>query len=81
MNYYLVSEEDLINLIADHHRLCCLYEDGVDNWEYFMDGRKWYIADYLQKTSQEVIESDLNFKDCAISDLSRYTKVEEGDIC
>ena len=45
---YLIDEELLIQLIADSHRLSILEQDGVDNWQWCMEGRNDYLVDCMR---------------------------------
>ena len=43
----------------------CLENDGVDNWSWYMEGRKRFIADALDITEAKVRDEDLDFIDVA----------------
>ena len=63
MKYYKISEEELLELLADSLRLLVLDADGVDNWEWYMEGRKDFIIENFGK--------DLDFDEAAKIDLER----------
>ena len=69
---YVISEERLMELLEAEARLQCLEWDGVDNWSWYMEGRKRFIADALCISENEVDERDLDFEDVARADLSDY---------
>lgn len=61
--HYIVSEDRLRDLLMAEARLDVLEWDGVDNWEWYMEGRVRYIAACLDISEEEVEERDLNFSD------------------
>ena len=63
MKYYKISEEELLELLADSLRLLVLDADGVDNWEWYMEGRKDFMI--------ENFGEDLYFDEAAKIDLER----------
>ena len=74
MQQYIISEERLLELLEMEARLQCLEWDGVDNWTWYMEGRKRFIADALDISEQEVDERDLDFQDVALHDLGDFEK-------
>lgn len=64
-NYYIISESELLDLLATYHYANCLDGDGVDNWSWYMIGREEYLGDFE------------SFEDKAKDDLKYYTKVGE----
>ena len=69
---YIISEERLLELLENEARLQCLENDGVDNWTWYMEGRKRFIADALCISEQHVEEEELDFIDVARADLSCF---------
>lgn len=63
MKYYKISEEELLELLADSLRLLVLDADGVDNWEWYMEGKKDFMIENFGK--------DLDFDEAAKIDLER----------
>ena len=47
MKQYLIDEDTLRELLIDSHKLAILERDGVDNWQWYMEGRKEYLTDCL----------------------------------
>lgn len=75
MRYFKIDEERLLELLENEARLQCLENDGVDNWMWYMEGRKRFIADALEITEEEVEERNLDFKDLAKADLTEFKEV------
>ena len=42
---YLIDEDTLRELLIDSHKLAILERDGVDNWQWYMEGRDEYLAE------------------------------------
>lgn len=63
MKYYKISEEELLELLVDSLRLLVLDADGVDNWEWYMEGKKDFMIENFGK--------DLDFDEAAKIDLER----------
>ena len=75
MRYFKIDEERLLELLENEARLQCLENDGVDNWMWYMEGRKRFIADALCISEEEVEERDLDFKDRAKIDLTEFKEI------
>jgi hypothetical protein len=75
MRYFKIDEERLLELLENEARLQCLENDGVDNWMWYMEGRKRFIADALCISEEEVEERDLDFKDLAKVDLTEFKEI------
>jgi hypothetical protein len=69
---YIVSEERLLELLEAENTLRCLEWDGVDNWSWYMESRRRFIADALCISEDEVRERDLDFLDVAQAELSDF---------
>ena len=41
---YLIDEDTLRQLLYDSHKLAILEGDGVDNWQWYMEGMDDHIA-------------------------------------
>lgn len=70
--HYIISKERLLELLEAENTLRCLEWDGVDNWSWYMEGRRRYIADALCISEDEVRERDLDFIDVAKAELADY---------
>ena len=87
MKYHIISEDELLSLLWDSHKLAVLENDGVDNWQWYMEGRTEYIAQCLKKTKQYkdkpiqeimdiVYEEDIDFQTLAEIDVEKYAEYE-----
>lgn len=69
--YFKVDEDTLQNLLYRSWRLDCLECDGVDNWEWYMEGAREMINEFLE--SHPDIEcgnpDSFYFDDCARYEL------------
>ena len=45
MNYYKISEEDLLELLTNDLTLGHLEAGGVDNWSWYGMGRREYLKE------------------------------------
>ena len=63
MKYYKISEEELLDLLADGLKLSVLDRDGVDNWEWYMEGKKDFMI--------EQFGENLSFEEAAQRDLEK----------
>ena len=59
----LISEEELVDLLTDQHILNCLRYDGVDNWNWYMEGREQYLLD--GGLTKKEIDEDFDFSELA----------------
>ena len=46
---YLIDEGTLRELLHAAHKLAILERDGVDNWNWYMEGREEYLTDCLRE--------------------------------
>ena len=46
---YLIDEDTLRELLHAAHTLAILERDGVDNWQWYMEGREEYLIDGLRE--------------------------------
>jgi hypothetical protein len=87
MKYRIISEDELLSLLWDSHKLACLDWDGVDNWEWYMEGRTEYIAQCLKESKQYkdksikeimdiIYEEDIDFQTLAEIDVEKYAEYE-----
>lgn len=63
MTYYKISEEELLELIKDRLKLYILEIDGVDNWEWYMEGKQDFMI--------EQFGENLSFEEAAQIDLKK----------
>lgn len=62
MKKYIIQEDKLVELIADHFTLMALENGGVDNWS-------WY-GDSLNQLLTEMEEED--FKEAAVNYINSF---------
>lgn len=70
--YYKISEEKLKELLYDHYVLNCLYDCGVDNWDWYMANRTEFINHALGRTNREDWDENVDFEDIVEIDLTEY---------
>lgn len=75
MKQYIIDEQTLLELLEDSARLACLDQDGVDNWEWYMDTRVEFVAEMLGVDEDEVRKQGLSFDDIAKSQLQFYKEI------
>lgn len=72
---YLIDEDTLKELLCDSHTLAILERDGVDNWEWYMEGRTQYLAEcaamlpWNEGRSAEDMEEQFEDEDYYINNL------------
>ena len=77
--YYRVSESELKELLTDSLRLSALDRDGVDNWEWYGEGFRNVIREYVTEYGLNAEDEDMDFRDIAQAMLTHdYVQVEEG---
>lgn len=74
MKKYILTEKELIELLSASLELGFLESSGVDNWEWYGEGREEYFAELLEKPIEEV--ANYNYKDIAKQMLSEYEEVK-----
>ena len=45
-NQYIISESELIDLLAAYHYANCLDAEGVDNWSWYMVNKEEYLGNF-----------------------------------
>ena len=56
---YIVSESRLKYLLETEARMIVLEQDGVDNWEWYMEGAKDFLKEENCETFEELAENKL----------------------
>lgn len=64
-NMYIISENELLDLLTSYYTLDCLEVGGVDNWSWYMANRKEYLGEFE------------GFEDKARDDLKYYTNLKD----
>lgn len=78
--FYLVEEEELVDLIATYYEIMMLQRDGIDNWSWHRESHR----DILKERSPEATEGDLedledmDFYDWVRADLENYVLAKES---
>lgn len=70
MKKYLLSKEELIDLLAAKYKLEALEAEGVDNWSWYGSNFVDWIAESLGLECQDVIDNDIGFEDVAKNTIS-----------
>ena len=66
MKQYILTETQLVSLLADYHKLSALENSGVDNWDWYSQS----LRDYLD------IDNNEDFESIAIEELKNYDSVD-----
>jgi hypothetical protein len=66
---YLIDEDTLRELLIDSHKLTILERDGVDNWQWYMEGRDEYLAECVAELPWHEGKS--------YQDLAKFVREEE----
>ena len=74
--YYKISETQLRDLLESSLRLSQLYADGVDNWEWYGEGREEFIANCLDCSIEEVREKDYYWEDVVNKEIENFEVIE-----
>lgn len=77
--YYLVKEEELINLLANLYKMDALERDEVDNWCCYGKSFREVIKERLSKEMSKDNLKNASFEDCAALDLKDYKYIEEEE--
>ena len=69
---YLIDEDTLRELLRDSHTLAILEQDGVDNWEWYMESRLEHLTECAKELPWHEGKS--------YQDLISYMREEDYDI-
>jgi hypothetical protein len=75
--FYLVEEEELVDLIANYYEMMMLERDGADNWEWYGESRKDILKERFPEATEKDLK-DMDFYDCARVDLEKYVLAKES---
>ena len=85
---YVISREELLDLLEAQYRLAALERGGVDNWSWYGESLSDFLKDYVnenkvfltremdKETAEEYLE-DFDFNDIAEFEIGNYVRVEE----
>ena len=63
---YIISKERLLELLKAESVLNVLEGDGVDNWTWYMEGRRQYLKEGAEIYGVNINDNeDFNFEDLA----------------
>ena len=63
---YIVSKERLLELLKAENELNVLERDGVDNWTWYMEGRRQYLKEGAEIYGVNIDDNeDFDFEDLA----------------
>ena len=64
--YYRISESELLELLESALKLEMLERDGVDNWTWYMEGRRQYLKEGAEIYGVNIDDNeDFDFEDLA----------------
>lgn len=70
---YIVSKERLLELLKAENELNILERDGVDNWTWYMEGRRQYLKEGAEMYGVNIDDNeDFDFEDLAELDLQNF---------
>ena len=70
---YIVSKERLLELLKAENELNVLEGDGVDNWTWYMEGRRQYLKEGAEMYGVNIDDNeDFDFEDLAELDLQNF---------
>ena len=73
---YIVSKERLLELLKAENELNVLEGDGVDNWTWYMEGRRQYLKEGAEMYGVNIDENeDFDFKDLAELNLQDFEEI------
>lgn len=73
---YIISKERLLELLKAEDELNVLERDGVDNWTWYMEGRRQYLKEGAEIYGVNIDENeDFDFEDLAELDLQNFEEI------
>lgn len=73
---YIVSKERLLELLKAEDKLNVLEGDGVDNWTWYMEGRRQYLEEGAEMYGVNIDENeDFGFDDLAELALQDFEEI------
>lgn len=73
---YIVSKERLLELLKAENELNVLEGDGVDNWTWYMEGRRQYLKEGAEMYGVNIDDNeDFDFEDLAKLDLQNFEEI------
>lgn len=73
---YIVSKERLLELLKAENELNVLEGDGVDNWTWYMEGRRQYLKEGAEIYGVNIDDNeDFDFEDLAELALQNFEEL------
>lgn len=73
---YIVSKKRLLELLKAENELNVLEGDGVDNWTWYMEGRRQYLKEGAEMYGVNIDDNeDFDFEDLAELDLQNFEEI------
>ena len=73
---YIISKERLLELLKAENELNVLEGDGVDNWTWYMEGRRQYLKEGAEMYGVNIDENeDFDFEDLAELALQDFEEI------
>lgn len=73
---YIISKERLLKLLKAEDELNVLEMDGVDNWTWYMEGRRQYLKEGAEIYGVNIDENeDFDFEDLAELALQDFEEI------
>lgn len=73
---YIISKERLLELLKAENELNVLEGDGVDNWAWYMEGRRQYLKEGAEMYGVNIDDNeDFDFEDLAELDLQNFEEI------
>lgn len=73
---YIISKERLLELLKAENELNVLEGDGVDNWTWYMEGRRQYLKEGAEMYGVNIDENeDFDFEDLAELNLQDFEEI------
>lgn len=70
---YIISKERLLELLKAENELNVLEGDGVDNWTWYMEGRRQYLKEGAEIYGVNIDDNeDFDFEDLAELALQNF---------
>ena len=73
---YIISKERLLELLKAENELNVLEGDGVDNWTWYMEGRRQYLKEGAEIYGVNIDDNeDFDFDDLAELALQDFEEI------
>lgn len=73
---YIISKERLLELLKAENKLNVLEGDGVDNWTWYMEGRRQYLKEGAEMYGVNIDDNeDFDFEDLVELDLQNFEEI------